>query len=163
MNSINNISMQKTIVHRFDKIFGPAGTSAGYSMIAGGIVILYFTLYGIVFILTGAFLAFTHSASTIDFSDKKFRFTNNLFGFLKFGKWIDITPDMKICIRKNNTIYRNYSRGNRTIDIKTHNFQLMLCDENNVPIAPVVLCKSISDAKINAENYAQKLDLKVEI
>lgn len=151
--------MRTIVINRFDKIFGPAGVSAGYALMIGGIVITYYSPYGIFFIILGAFLAFTHTSAAIDLEDKRVRFTNNLFGILKYGKWIEIRPEMSIVIKKNNTVYRSFSRSNRTLDIKTNNFRLFLCDENKNLLLPLKNSKALSDAKNAAEELAIQLNI----
>lgn len=154
--------MKELIIYRFDKIFGPVGTSTGIPLILGGLFIAWFSLYGLLLSLIGAFVAFTDSSTTIDTKRKMIYYSNNIFGILKFGKWIELKPEMSIVIRQNNHIYRAYSRSNRTLDIKTHNYQLILCDDNRKMLFPLKNSNSITEAGTHAKELAHKLGIETE-
>jgi hypothetical protein len=155
--------MNNLIVNRFDNPFGPAGSAAGWGFMLGGLLITYFSYLGIFIILTGAFLAFTHTSVIIDKSDKKVKLTNNFFGILKFGRWLDIRPEMFITVRPNNIVFRTYSRSNRSTDIKTHNYRLILVDENKKNIVPLKNVNTLNEARANAEELSMQLGIDVNI
>ena len=153
--------MQSLIINRFDKAFGPAGASAGISLMLGGIVATIFSPYGILLILAGAFLAFTYTSVAIDIDEKRVRGINNFFGVLKFGKWQDISPEMYITVKPNKLAYRTYSRSNRSVDIKTHNYKIVLCNEKHKEIMPLKNTKALSEAKNDAEELARQLNISI--
>ena len=154
--------MQPLIINRFDKAFGPAGASAGISLMLGGIVATIFSPYGILLLLAGAFLAFTYSSVAIDVDEKRVRGINNFFGILKFGKWMDINPEMYITVKPNKLSYRTYSRSNRSVDIKTHNYKIVLCNETHKEIMPLKNTKTLAEAKKYAEELALQLIISTQ-
>ena len=86
--------------YQLDKSFGPVGSSAGTFVFIAGIISLYFSFAGLVLILLGAFVGFSSSSTTLDFENRRIRFSNDYFGFMKSGKWISFEPEMKIGIRQ---------------------------------------------------------------
>lgn len=153
--------MKTIIINRFDKSFGPMGSSAGFFLLIGGLFLLYFSFSSIFLVVLGIFLAFTHTSATLDYENKRVRFCNNICGFLKFGKWVDIQPDMTLRLAKNRQIFRSYSRSNRTLDVKTHQYQLLLYSSDKEKIMPLVYSSSISEAKETSKKIAEKLGLEI--
>lgn len=114
--------------NKLDKSFGPVGSSSGYFLILAGLVATYTSLFGLILVVLGAFLGFTKTCTILNFEKRRVKFSEKLFGILPTGKWIDITPDMKIGIKESNMIWTAYSRSNRSIDIDSHDFRLVLFD-----------------------------------
>lgn len=114
--------------NKLDKSFGPVGSSSGYFLILAGLVATYTSLFGLILVVLGAFLGFTKTCTILDFEKRRVKFSEKLFGILPTGKWIDITPEMKIGIKESNMIWTAYSRSNRSIDIDSHDFRLVLFD-----------------------------------
>lgn len=114
--------------NKLDKSFGPIGSSSGYFLILAGLVATYTSLFGLILVVLGAFLGFTKTCTILNFEKRRVKFSEKLFGILPTGKWIDITPDMKIGIKESNMIWTAYSRSNRSIDIDSHDFRLVLFD-----------------------------------
>lgn len=145
--------------NKLDKSFGPIGTIAGITLFFVGLILTYFSLSGLFLILIGAFVGFTSTSSMIDFDKKRVRFSNNLFGFLRIGKWIKIESNMKIGINQSNRVWRAYSRGSQSIDLKNRDFRLLLFDENNKQILPLMKANTIDLAKKELESLAIRLEL----
>ena len=80
------------IQNKMDRTFGPFGSSTGFFLMIGGLVATWFSIFGLLIVLTGAFVAFTSSGVQIDTENKRLRYSDNLFGFIKTGKWTDIKP-----------------------------------------------------------------------
>lgn len=57
---------------------------------------VYYSGFGLILAMVGAFLAFTSASSIIDFERKRVIFSNNLFGFNQTGSWMNINEKMKI-------------------------------------------------------------------
>lgn len=148
----------KTKTYRFDKTFGPTASFAGIIILAAGLYASVMSLFGVILVVIGAYLAFTNTSTTIDFENKRIRHTSNLFGIIRTGHWIDIEPDMKLGYIKKKKGYRTYSRSNRTLDIRIQTRTLFLLDELNKPIIPL---KKSSKTKGNDDktNIAQALGL----
>jgi len=145
--------------NRLDKSFGAVGSSAGVFVFIAGVLLtcLYFSAF--ILVLTGAFVGFTTSSAFIDYGRKQVKFSNNLFGFIHIGKWIQIEPSMKIGIRESNQSYRSYSRGSRTLDITQHDFRLILYNSENEEIMPIKKLDSLDAAKIELELDCTRLGL----
>ncbi|MBN1115575.1 MAG: hypothetical protein JXA77_00095 [Bacteroidales bacterium] len=152
--------MGTLVINRFDKSFGPVGSFAGLFIFLAGLILIFYSYSAIILILLGAFVGFTHSSASIDFGDSKIRLTNNICGIFKFGKWIQVHPEMVISIKSNRQIYRNFSRSNRVLDIKTHKYQVLLCDEKLNPLIPLKYIKDLDDGKKIAKEYATRLNIK---
>jgi len=86
--------------NKLDTFFGPVGTSAGILLFFAGIAVIYFSFFGLVLIVFGAFIGFSNTSTRIDFDKKQIKFSNNLFGFIKIGRWTSIEPEMVIGIKK---------------------------------------------------------------
>ena len=146
-------------INRIDKSFGTVGSSAGgFLFIAGSILTcLYFT--AIILVVLGAFVGFTTSSAMIDYGKKRIKFSNNLFGIIRIGKWMPIEPTMKIGIRESKQMYRAYSRGNRALDVSQNDFRLILYDSENREIMPVKKTESPEAAEIELELECKRLGL----
>ncbi len=147
------------ITNKLEKSFGSVGTLAGVLVFIAGIFALYYSLIGLILIFIGAFVGFTSTSTSIDTDKKRVRFSNNLFGILKTGKWIAIKPDMKIGLNISNKIWTAYSQGNRSLDIDIKAIQILLFDANNNKIIPLKKLKSPDSAKIEIEKLRLQLGL----
>ena len=123
--------------NRLDKAFGPVGTSSGVILFIAGLILTCFYFSGFILILIGAFVGFTSTSTLIDFDKKRVKFSNNLFGIIKTGQWIQIEPAMKIGIKESNITWRAHSRGDRTLDIADKDFRIILFDSENKEIMPL--------------------------
>ncbi len=148
------------ISNKLDQSFGPVGSFAGKVVFVAGVVsIYYFSLYSLILILIGAFVGFSYSGAEIDFDRKRVRFFNNLFGIIKTGKWMNVKPDMKIGIRKSTKTWRSYSGGNRTLDIESQDYRLILYDSSGKMVMPVKKTDSLNIAKSELENLCKQLEV----
>ncbi len=146
-------------INKLDKSFGPIGTIAGVTLFLVGLIVTFFSLSGLFLILIGAFVGFTSTSTLIDFDLKQVRFSNNLFGVIQTGKWITIEPSMKIDIKPSKRTWRAYSRGSRSVDITDKDFRLILYDENNKQIMPIMKTHSLESAKNEFESLKTRLKL----
>jgi len=119
------------INNKLDKPFGPFGGSTGFFLLIGGIIAAYFSLLGLIIAVIGAFVSFTTTSALIDTENKKTKLSNNLFGFIPVGKWIDIKPDMKIGLKKSHMGYRAYIRGTQPVDIHKNDIRIVLYSSDN--------------------------------
>jgi len=146
---------------KLDKSFGPIGVVAGITLFFVGIVLVYFSLTGLFLILLGAFVGFTSTSTFIDTEKKRVKFSNNWFGIISTGKWIDITTSMKLGIKKSKKTWRAYSRGNRTIDMTDSDYRVILYNSDNIEIIPIKKSESLESAKKEAEELGRKLELSI--
>lgn len=151
--------MKIKIINNLDKSFGPTGSFAGYFLILAGLVATYTTLFGLILVVLGSLLGFTVTCTIIDFENRRVKFSEKLFGILPTGKWVDITPGMKIGIKESNMIWTAYSRSNRSIDIDSHDFRLLLFDAEGNEIMPIQKTNSLDSARAAMELLCKKLEL----
>lgn len=147
--------------NKLDKSFGPAGTSAGIFMFIAGIVVTFYSFTGLILVFIGAFVGFTSTSTMIDNDKKRIKFSNNLFGFIKTGQWIDIKPEMKLGLKKSNRVYRAYSRSNRTLDIDSKDIRLILYGADNKQIMPIRKFDSLDIAKVELKKSGNQLGLSL--
>jgi hypothetical protein len=147
------------ITNRLDKSYGPAGAFAGYVLFIAGLIIACFSMPGITLILIGAFVGFTSTSALIDEEKKRVRLSNNIFGIIKTGKWIDVKPGMTIGIKKSEVSWRAFSMGNRPLDVDRSDYRLVLFDSGNKEIMPLQKCDSSDSAKSELKSLAFRLGL----
>jgi hypothetical protein len=150
--------MKTLIVNRFDKSFGPAGSFAGIVLSIVGLALSYFNLAVVLLLFFGVFIAFTHTSTTINTKEKKALFSTNLFGIIKIGKWLSLSSDMQAKILKNNKSFRAYSRGNRTLVLKSQPFKAALFNKDLIEIMPLKYFDNLADgqqfvADLNAQLF----------
>lgn len=145
--------------NKLDKTFGPIGTIAGVTLFIVGLILVFASLSGLFLILIGAFVGFTSTSTQIDIENKRVRFSNNLFGILPSGRWINLESSMTIGLRQSNQTWRAYSRGSRSIDITDKGFRLILFDSYNKPIMPLMKIVSLECAEKELDLLANQLGL----
>lgn len=153
--------MNSVIINRFGKLFGPVGSSAGIFLLIGGFMLMHFTISSVFLVILGVFLAFTCTSTTIDLKNNRVRYSNNICGILKFGKWIEIQSDMYMKVSGNRQVFRSYSRSNRILDVKTHQYQILLYNNSKEKILPLAYGSSKFEAKKIAGELANKLNLEI--
>ena len=115
--------------NKFDKLFGPSGSSTGLFLFIGGMVITYFSLMGLVFVFLGAFIGFTYTSTIIDTNKKRVKSRIYIFGVIPYGKWIDIKQEMKLGLKKSNIGYHTSTRGHSR-DFHNKDIRIILYDQN---------------------------------
>jgi hypothetical protein len=148
------------IKNKLDKTFGPFGTSTGFFMMILGIVATYFSFFGIFIVVIGAFACFTSTSTIIDTDNKKIKYSDNLFGIIPVGKWIDIKPDMKIGLKKSHRGYRAYIRGTQKIGIHYNDIRIFLYDSANKQLVPINKFDSYESSKNELNNLSSLLGLE---
>ena len=142
-------TMKRT--YRFDKSFGPVASISGKIIFVVGLIVTYYELSGLILVFFGSFIGFTNSSTTIDAVNKRVRYSNNLFGIIRIGKWLKVEKNMRIGIKKDNKVHRTYSRGNRILDIKGDAKKMYLYDNYGNQIIPVMKVQ-------NGKNIAEEVD-----
>jgi len=147
--------------NKLDVAFGPFGSSTGFFLIIGGIIATFFSLIGVLIVIIGAFASFTTTGTSIDIANRRIKFTNNLFGIIPVGKWIDIKPDMKLGLRKSHMGYRAYIRGTQPIGIHKNDIRIYLLGPDNKKIMDVRKFSSFEESKIEIEKLGNELGLNI--
>ena len=145
--------------NKLDRTFGPFGASTGLFMTIGGIVMIYFSLTGIIVILIGTFVGLTSTSTIIDWDKRKIKYSNNFFGIFKTGPWINIEPTMKLGIRKSNKGWQAYSRSNMPLSINFRDYRIILYDSSNKKIMPVKKTNTLDSARRELEILSNQLGL----
>lgn len=149
------------IKNKLDRTFGPFGSSTGLFLLLGGIITTYFSILGIIFIIVGAFAAFTSTSTIIDTDNKKIKYSDNLFGIIPVGKWISIKPDMKLGLSKSHRGFVGYIRGTQPFDIHYNDIRIILYDSSNKKILTVKKFDSYEASKNDLVNLSSVLGLKL--
>lgn len=147
------------IRNRLDQSFGPSGTSAGILLFLAGLVASFYTFYGIILLLLGAFLGSTYTQSKIDIIQKKAKFSENLFGILSFGTWIEIQPEMKLGISKRTRRYSVSSQSNKRADLQVKDFRIVLTNANGEKIMDLKKFKTLQLAEEGLVRFSQQLEI----
>lgn len=145
--------------YKFDKSFGPVASFSGILIFIAGLIATYFALTGLILVSLGAFIGFTNSSTTVDSKNKKVRFSNNIFGIIKTGKWIDVDNDMQVGIKRDNKVYRTYSRSNRTLDLKVHNTIIYLFDNKGNSILPIMKIQKNKNPHDEMDKISRELEI----
>lgn len=149
------------IKNKLDTAFGPFGSSTGFFIFLGGILATFYSFFGLIIVVIGAFASFTTTSSQIDTTKMKIRHANNLFGFIPAGKWIDISPDMKLGLGKSHKGYQAYIMGTQPIGIHYNDIRIFLYDAENKQIMPIQKFKTYESSITELENLSSRLGLKI--
>ncbi|MGE5457044.1 MAG: hypothetical protein ACM3RX_01680 [Methanococcaceae archaeon] len=143
------------------KTFGPFGSSAGLFLFIAGLILSFYSLWGIILALTGAFAAFTSNCTLIDTENRRIKNADYLFGFFPVGKWVIISPDMKLGLQNYRRGFVGYARANQPLAIKYHDIRIFLYDCKNKKIMPVKKFSSLESAKEDLKNMSALLGLEL--
>jgi len=149
-----------TTKNKLDKTFGPSGSSAGIFIFVVGLIATYFAFTGLILIVLGGFVGFSSTSTWIDFDKKRVKFCNTIFGIMSLGQWIDIQKDMKIGIKKSNTVWRTYSRSNQSIDIQNNDYRLILYNSDNKVITALMKTDNLNTAQYNLEKLCLEFGIE---
>ncbi|MFO7842523.1 MAG: hypothetical protein R6V16_01825 [Bacteroidales bacterium] len=147
--------------NKLDQSFGPAGTSAGIVLFIAGLgITLFYSLFGIILIVTGAFVGFSNSSTRVDTDQKRVKFSNNLFGLIPAGQWLAVDEEKKLGIKRSNRSWRNYSRSNRILDTSEKDYRIMLYDKNGKEIMPIKKYPTLEAARADLVELSNELGLE---
>jgi hypothetical protein len=149
------------IKNKLDKTFGPFGSNTGFFLMLGGALTTYFSIFGLLLVIIGAFAAFTTTSALIDIDNKKVKYSDNLFGFMSIGKWIDIKPYMKIGLKKSHRGYVGYIRGTQPVGIHYNDIRIILYDSGNKQIMPLNKFYSYESSETELKNLSSLLGLDI--
>ena len=145
--------------NKLDRSFGTAGSTAGVVLFVTGLAVCYFSPAGLILAVSGAFVGFSGTSTLIDIENKRIKFSNNLLGFIRLGKWINIEPDMKLGIKRSKRAWRTYSRSNRRLDMVENDFRIFLYDAENRQIMPVKKTGDLKTASTELEKLVEQLGI----
>jgi hypothetical protein len=145
--------------NRIEYSFGPVGKSAGFFISVIGIIMSFYDIFAIIITVFGAFFLFTDTCTFIDSDNKRVKFSNNIFGLIRIGKWIAVHNSMSISIMKSNRAWNSYSRGNRILNITDNSFLIVIVNSNGKIILPLKKCDTIETAKTTSHFLSKELGL----
>ncbi len=126
----------------------------------GGVIATFYSFLGLIIAIVGAFACFTSTSTIIDTDNKRIKHSDNLFGIIPIGKWIDIKPDMKIGLKKFHRGYRAYIRGTQKIGIHYNDIRIFLYDSANKQLVPINKFDSYESSKNELNNLSSLLGLE---
>ena len=147
--------------HKLDKPFGETGTTVGYVLLIAGIIASFNSLFGLTLVILGAFIAFTAKYTIVDTGKKKVKSSDHIFGLIPTGKWIDLTPDMKLGLNKSHKAYRVYSRSNRQLDIHHNDIRIVLYNSEHKSLLDIRKFKDREVATRELEKLSKELKLSI--
>jgi hypothetical protein len=122
----------KMVVRNYNhgKFFGPSSGFAGYVLIGGGLIALSYSLFSLVLIIPGIFMAFTYTGTILDTDNKRIKPYTSLFGIIETGKWIDVKEFTRFNIIRATRKYTSYSRANVSFDMNISDIRLLLVNKD---------------------------------
>ena len=149
------------INNKLDKVFGPSGTFAGYTIIVVGIIFAFHSIGSIILIIPGAFTAFSTTGTLIDTEKKKIKYYTSYFGLTKTGKWLDMNIFSEIRLSRSIISYRAYSRSNRQTETNKTGYRINFYSNSNKTRIPVMHCSDIQTARDEAEKISTLTGLPI--
>ncbi len=149
------------INNKLDKVFGPSGTFAGYTIIVVGIIFAFHSIGSIILIIPGAFTAFSTTGTLIDTEKKKVKYYTSYFGLTKTGKWLDMNIFSEIRLSRSIISYRAYSRSNRQTETNKTGYRINFYSNSNKTRIPVMHCSDIQTARDEAEKISTLTGLPI--
>jgi hypothetical protein len=108
------------------KFFTPVQINIGYIFIACGIFFAFYKLTALLFVIPGAFMAFTYTGAVLDTMNKTVKSYTTHFGLITTGKWITINGFNRFIIQRATRKYTSYSRGSVSFDMNISDIKLLL-------------------------------------
>jgi hypothetical protein len=136
-------------VHDYNhgKFFGPSSGFAGYVLIGGGLIALSYSLFSLVMIIPGGFMAFTYTGTLLDTDNKRIKPYTSLFGIIRTGKWIDVNEFTRFNISKVTRKYTSYSRANVRFDMGISDIILLLSNKDGTKKVVINRYSKFEDAQ----------------
>ncbi len=147
------------ITYRFEKSFGPAASFAGVLLFIAGIIATFISFTGLLWVIIGAFVGFTHTCTTVDSQRGQIRFANVFLGIFKVGPWIPVGRDMQIGIRLRHKVYTSYSRSNRALSQRVDERIAYLVDKEGNPVLPLLYLTKTKNADREIERICTELGI----
>jgi hypothetical protein len=102
-------------------------------------------------------MAFTSTGTMIDIENKKVRPYTTLFGFIRTGKWIEVSVFSGFKIMKSNRRYTSYSRANVQLDVNISDVKLLLINKNGTRKVELNRYKNFEDARKDMDELKNSL------
>jgi hypothetical protein len=116
--------------NNFGKFFGPSFAYTGYALMIAGLLTISYSFTSLFLLIPGIFIAFTNYGTIIDTDNNKVKTYTSLFGFIRTGKWIEISRFSRFSIEKATRRYTSYSRGSVRFDMNISSINLLLINRD---------------------------------
>ena len=143
--------------NNYGKFFGPVQIYMGYVFILIGIFCSIYSLTILLFTIPGAFMAFTSTGTIIDFENNRIRPYTSLFGFIRTGKWLEVSLFSGFKIMKSNRRFTSYSRANIRLDMNISDISLMLINKNGKRKVLLARYNNFEDARRDMDDLKSSL------
>ena len=148
------------ITNKLDRSFGKFAFMPGVIiLILGCLTIL--KIWPVLFIITGAFIAFTHSGAQLETEKKEVRLYQNLFGIFKTGKWQSLNLFKGLTIIPVRRLSRMMSMSNRSTSFVENDYRIFLVNKSGKPEFPIRKCKTLEDAHDRIDELSLWLKMPV--
>ena len=138
----------------FYEFYDLLNRGSGISMEINGAMVLIMFVF-----LLGVFVGFTNNCTIIDYAKRRIKYATKLFGIIPVGKWTNLTPDMKLGLKKTTERWGAYSRSNRSTSFEYSDLRIVLYDANETEIIPIKKVKKAKFAEIELEELSKLLKL----
>ena len=136
-----------------NRVYGTAGLVFGIFLFTLGCFTIFKSLSGAILIIIGLFASLSVSSCIIDVKNYNICFSNELFGFIRTGKWIYVSPSMELKLTSVRKPYMVRCASNKVIDVSDSKFLVFLYDA--VGKKWFLICKT--KIKENAEDEIARL------
>jgi hypothetical protein len=149
------------IKYRLGKFFPPSAIFGGYVLMAAGIFVLavYVSPLGLLLVIMGMLVSFLSRGCAIDPTKGRFRLYLNFSG-IKFGRWKNLSPFRKICLKQKRQAYAAYSWSNRSKIFARTIYILLIRDETNRKEEVIALFEKKEEGEKAMDDLAQLLNLE---
>jgi len=148
------------VKNTIEKSFGTGGSWTGIFMFIAGIMVSYFSLWGLILVIPGAFIGFTYEGTILDLENKRIKCVNYLFGIIAIGTWIVIEPGMMLGLKRKHTGQSTMTRGH-VLEVHKVDFRIELYSLKNNQIMTISTFDNIEAASINIEKLSSQLSLSI--
>jgi hypothetical protein len=136
------------------KFFTPVQINIGYVFIACGIIFSFYRLTSLLFIIPGAFMAFTYTGAVLDTVNKTVKSYTTHFGLITTGNWISINGFNRFIIQRATRRYTSYSRGSVSFDMNISDIKLLLASPNGSKKLLLARYRSFEEAQKEKEDLS---------
>jgi len=147
--------------NKLENSFGPAAISAGYFFLLAGAAASFYSYWGILLIVAGIFIAFTHSGIRLDTENRKLKYYSRFFWVFEQGKWQDLNNFDGLALLKNRSVHTAHSRSNRTLSVHGKGYIIYLVNIENGKKIPLTRGLSAEDGKTRIKELSSTLKLSV--
>jgi len=149
------------IRNKISHIFGPTGSASGTIFFGIGIITLFYTWAAVFIIIIGALLGFSRAIVLIDPEKRRVKWCEYYFGIIPIGKWVYVEDSMSLGYKQTNDGWSARSLSNRQMDVPDNNYTIILYDQNDDPIFPLIKVKTEIEMEEKIELISTLLHISI--